>query len=107
MASKRMKRSSEDRILLGVCGGLAEHYDIDPTLVRLGAGLLFIATGFMPLTAIYLFLALIMPLDRRGRHHLDGQESGEPARLAGEGERYSSEEVEAWDLEKAGVSPRE
>ncbi len=107
MASKRMKRSSEDRILLGVCGGLAEHYDIDPTLVRLGVGILFIWTGFIPMTAIYLFLALIMPLDREdGRSH-GATATGEPARLAGEGERYSSEEVEAWDLEKAGVSPRE
>lgn len=49
MASKRLYRSRTDRMLGGVCGGLGEYLDIDPTLVRVawvvisllgGAGLL-------------------------------------------------------------------
>ena len=33
---KRLKRSTTDVWLGGVCGGIAEYFDIDPTLVRIG-----------------------------------------------------------------------
>jgi len=33
---KRLYRSSEDRMIAGVCGGMGEAYGIDPTLLRLG-----------------------------------------------------------------------
>lgn len=36
----RLYRSESDRILGGVCGGIAEKYDLDPSLVRLVAALL-------------------------------------------------------------------
>lgn len=55
---KRVYRSGKDRILGGVCGGLGEYFDIDPTIVRLlwiifgltGAGVLvyFIAWFIIP-----------------------------------------------------------
>ncbi|WRK51841.1 PspC domain-containing protein [Coprobacillaceae bacterium CR2/5/TPMF4] len=32
---KRLYRSTHDRMIFGVCGGLAEYFDVDPTLVRL------------------------------------------------------------------------
>ena len=32
---KRLYRSNEHRMIAGVCGGLAEYYDMDPTSVRL------------------------------------------------------------------------
>lgn len=35
MATKKLYRSKEERILGGVCGGIAEHIDADPTLIRL------------------------------------------------------------------------
>ncbi|MDQ7798960.1 MAG: PspC domain-containing protein [Candidatus Edwardsbacteria bacterium] len=35
--SKRIYRSTRDRMLGGVCGGLGEYFDIDPTIVRLVA----------------------------------------------------------------------
>lgn len=34
--NKRLYRSAHDRMLAGVCGGIAEYFQIDPTLVRLG-----------------------------------------------------------------------
>jgi len=44
--TKRLYRSKEDRMIAGVCGGIAEYFGIDPVLVRLafvvaicGAGL--------------------------------------------------------------------
>ena len=33
---KRLYRSTYDRMLCGVCGGIAEYFQLDPTLVRLG-----------------------------------------------------------------------
>lgn len=55
---KKLYRSETDKILGGVCGGLAEVYDLDPTLVRLIAVLL-IFSGVSPL--IYLIAWIIMP----------------------------------------------
>jgi len=57
---KRVYRSEDDRILGGVCGGLAEVYDLDPTLVRLVA-LVLIFSGVSPL--IYLIAWLIVPTE--------------------------------------------
>ncbi len=37
MATKRLTRSETDRKIAGVCGGLAEYFDMDPTLVRVAA----------------------------------------------------------------------
>ena len=34
--NKRLYRSNESKVLAGVCGGIAEYFDIDPTLIRLG-----------------------------------------------------------------------
>ncbi|MSR76363.1 MAG: PspC domain-containing protein, partial [Candidatus Ryanbacteria bacterium] len=32
---RKLHRSADDRILAGVCGGIAEYFDIDPVLVRI------------------------------------------------------------------------
>ncbi len=42
---KRFYLSERDRILGGVCGGLAEYFDIDPLLVRIGFLVLFFGFG--------------------------------------------------------------
>ena len=34
---KALYRSNKNKMVAGVCGGIAEYFDIDPTLVRLGA----------------------------------------------------------------------
>lgn len=48
-------------MIAGVCGGLSEYFEVDPTLVRL----LFIALLVMGGTAIFLYLImwLVIPLD--------------------------------------------
>jgi phage shock protein C len=40
---KRLYRSRTDRMIAGVCGGLAKHFGIDPTLVRLAFVILALA----------------------------------------------------------------
>ncbi len=58
---KRLYRSRDERMLAGVCGGLAKHFDLDPTIVRLIAVLtLFLGpTGVL----VYLILAIVVPLE--------------------------------------------
>lgn len=58
MNEKRLVRSREDRMLLGVCGGLANYLNVDPVIVRLAAVLLTLWNGVGLL--IYLVLAIIM-----------------------------------------------
>ncbi|EFC05838.1 PspC domain protein [Bulleidia extructa W1219] len=50
---------SEDRKLLGVCGGIAEYFELDPTIVRL-LWVLFCLLGGSGILA-YIIAALIMP----------------------------------------------
>lgn len=57
---KRLTRSQSDKMLGGVCGGLGEYFDIDPTLVRIAfAGLVLVGVGSPIL--LYLLLWVIMP----------------------------------------------
>lgn len=58
MSEKRLYRSRKSRMLCGVCGGIAEFFNIDPTLVRL-AFVLFGCTGSGILA--YIIVAIIMP----------------------------------------------
>lgn len=59
MQNKKLTKSRNDRKLCGVCGGLAEYLNLDPTIVRLIWVLLVLAAGTGILA--YLIAALIMP----------------------------------------------
>jgi phage shock protein C len=59
---KRLYRSREDRMVAGICGGLGEVYNIDPTLIRLSLVFLGLATAVMPLLIAYIIGILIIPL---------------------------------------------
>ena len=56
---KRLFKSHENKMIDGVCGGIAEYFDLDPTVVRL-AWVLFSAFGGSGVLA-YLICALIIP----------------------------------------------
>ncbi|MDP3878699.1 MAG: PspC domain-containing protein [Dehalococcoidales bacterium] len=59
---KRLYRSRSDRMIWGVCGGLAEYFDIDPTIVRVIAVLSIFINGLGILA--YIILAIVVPLER-------------------------------------------
>jgi phage shock protein C len=59
-AQKRLTRSRDDRMLAGVCGGLAEYLGMDPTIVRLLAVLLGVFSAGTALIA-YIIAAIIIP----------------------------------------------
>ncbi|MGN0291307.1 MAG: PspC domain-containing protein [Lachnospiraceae bacterium] len=55
---KKLYRSSTDKIFLGVCGGIGEYLNVDPTIIRLLAVILgFTGSGVIA----YLVAAIIMP----------------------------------------------
>ena len=56
---KRLCRSRVNKKIAGVCGGIAEYFNIDPTLVRLGWVLLSVLGGNGLLA--YIICAIIMP----------------------------------------------
>ena len=58
---KRLYRSRDDKMILGVCGGLAKYFDIDPIIVRVTAVLLIFADGIGILA--YVILAIVVPLE--------------------------------------------
>ena len=64
---KRLYRSSDRRILLGVCGGLADYFDVDATLVRL----VFLALAFFGGSGIliYILMAIVMPSEEHLEAH--------------------------------------
>ncbi|MEG0910463.1 MAG: PspC domain-containing protein [Ruthenibacterium sp.] len=59
MDGKRLYKSKVNRMVCGVCGGVAEYFGLDPTLVRLGFVVLcaFAGSGLLA----YIIAAVIMP----------------------------------------------
>ena len=57
---KKLYRSS-NRILAGVCGGLAEYLDVDPTLIRVIYAALSLFTVGFPGVLLYIILMILMP----------------------------------------------
>ena len=57
----KLYKSSHNRVVAGVCGGLAEYFDLDPTLVRVGYVLLSFLSAAFPGLIIYILLAVIIP----------------------------------------------
>ena len=58
---KRLHRSRTEKMIAGVCGGLAEYFNVDPTLIRV----LWVLTVLLAGTGIllYIILWIVMPLD--------------------------------------------
>ena len=56
---KKLYRSVEDKVIGGVCGGLGEYFEVDPTLVRVIAVVLFLATQGFAILAYIVGLIII------------------------------------------------
>jgi phage shock protein C len=64
--AKKLYRSAKQKMLGGVCGGLADYFDLDVSLVRLifvGIGLL---TAILPMVLFYLIAWLVIPSEQKG-----------------------------------------
>ncbi|MBP1678339.1 MAG: DNA-binding transcriptional activator PspC [Bacteroidetes bacterium] len=58
---KRLYLSSTDRKIFGVCGGIAEYFDIDPTIVRIGVVAFAIVTAVVPMIIWYIIAKFVIP----------------------------------------------
>ncbi|MCD6575263.1 PspC domain-containing protein [Candidatus Aerophobetes bacterium] len=59
--SKKLYRSREDKIIGGVCGGLAKYFDVDPTLIRILAVVSIFINGIGIIA--YIIAWIIVPLE--------------------------------------------
>ncbi len=60
--NKKLYRSAIDKMIAGVCGGVAEYVSMDSTVLRLIWALVVAFTGFIPGVIVYVIAALIMPI---------------------------------------------
>ncbi len=58
---KRLMLSRNDRKIAGVCGGLGEYFDVDPTLIRLGVVVVGLVTAVIPMLIAYILAWFIIP----------------------------------------------
>jgi len=61
MKNKKLHLSLKDKQLMGVCGGIAEYFEVDSTLVRLGWVVLTVITGIIPGILGYIIAAVVIP----------------------------------------------
>jgi len=64
---KRLYRSTTDRKIAGVCGGLAEYFNIDPTIIRV-IFILLLLPGGLPGFVPYVILWLVIPYSPQKDH---------------------------------------
>jgi phage shock protein C len=57
---KKLYRSS-NRVMAGVCGGIAEYFDIDPTLIRVAYVILSLFSAAFPGLLLYIILMILIP----------------------------------------------
>lgn len=88
MVKQRLTKSSSDKVIDGVCGGIAEYFGIDPVIIRLIFVILVLMNGFGIL--LYIVLTIIMPkaekIDQMPKETIQEnvQEMGERLKEAGE-----------------------
>lgn len=61
MSKKKLYKSRKNKMIGGVCGGLAEYFNMDPTIVRVIAAILCLVRGLGIL--VYLVMCIVMPYD--------------------------------------------
>ena len=61
MTEDRLYRSESDRMIAGICGGIAEKYDYDPSLIRLVALVFVLSAGSGLL--VYLLAWIVIPTE--------------------------------------------
>ncbi|ACB84584.1 PspC domain-containing protein [Natranaerobius thermophilus] len=59
--SKKLYRSDSDKMIAGVCGGFAEFFNIDSTVIRLAFVLLALITAILPVILFYAIAYFVVP----------------------------------------------
>ncbi len=94
---KRLYRSRTERVLGGVCGGIAEYFGVDPTLVRLLALVLILAGGVGIIA--YIIAWIVIPEEP------EKEKAEEKAVITGERKEAEKKDIElvAWILIFVGL----
>ena len=58
---KKLYKSRTNRMLFGVCGGIGEYFNVDPTIIRLAWVFLSIPTVLFGALGVYIIAAIIVP----------------------------------------------
>lgn len=59
---KKLYRSEENKMVAGVCGGIGEYFNIDPTLIRLAWVLLSIPIAIFGGVLAYIIATIVIPI---------------------------------------------
>ena len=78
---RRLHRSRTNRVLAGVCGGIAEHLGSDPTAIRLAALIIGVFTGVVPMIVVYIIAAIVIP-EGDGAFPVGGRSDVAPGQMA-------------------------
>jgi phage shock protein C len=62
---KKLYRSETNKRLAGVCGGIGEMLDVDPTIIRVVTVVLALVTGIFPLAVGYIIAWLVFPIGKQ------------------------------------------
>jgi phage shock protein PspC (stress-responsive transcriptional regulator) len=63
---KRLFRSESNKKIAGICGGIGEMMEADPTIIRLAAVVVGLITGIVPMVVAYLIAWWIIPAGKQG-----------------------------------------
>lgn len=73
----RVLKRSDDRMIAGVCGGIADYLGLDPTLVRIAYAALAVISAAFPGILVYLVLWVVMPAPDKVRRRFGVGDPGE------------------------------
>lgn len=102
-ATKRLYRSTDQRMIYGVCGGIGEFFDVDPNIIRVIFALLLLFGGSGIL--LYVALAIILPDESKLDMH-PRQAVRETVDEAVTGTRDAVGQASNWIREKVGRGGR-
>lgn len=90
--ARQLHRSQDNRFLFGVAGGLAEYFDVEPVLVRVGWVLLTIATAGIAALA-YIVMAIFTPDSGRQQIEFTSEPSSDSRACIVESDRLSKRHI--------------
>jgi phage shock protein PspC (stress-responsive transcriptional regulator) len=62
---KKLYRSETNKRIAGVCGGIGEMLNVDPTIVRVAVVVLALTTGILPFVVGYIIAWLVFPVGKQ------------------------------------------
>lgn len=69
--NKKLYRDTDNKMVCGVCAGLAKYLNVDVTLVRVIYAVLSVFTAFVTLAILYFVLAIIIPEEPKDTYNGD------------------------------------